>query len=33
MHLLAALVDLPGPVWPAFMGTAVAFLAWFEIRR
>ncbi len=31
--MIAALVKMAGPAWPAVFGTAVALVAWFEIRR
>jgi hypothetical protein len=31
--VIAALINLAGPVWPALAGTVVAVVAWLEINR
>jgi hypothetical protein len=31
--IIAALVNLSGPVWPALAGTIIAAVAWLEFNR
>jgi len=31
--MIAALINLPGPAWPAVFGTMIGMVAWLERRR
>ena len=33
MHLIAAMVDLAGPLWPAVFGSVIGLVAWLELKR
>jgi hypothetical protein len=33
VSIVAALIELPGAAWPAVFGTAIALVAWLEIRH
>ena len=33
MSIIAALVELSGPVWPALFGVAIGVVAWLELHR
>ena len=33
MSIIAAIVELAGPVWPALFGVAIGIVAWLELNR
>jgi hypothetical protein len=33
LSIIATIVELSGPVWPALFGVAIGLVAWLELNR